>query len=181
MVTCVLEYSSVHTAVVPSSNNTSFDVLMPRFLVARHVQEMFTSKWSKRNMHWEQQYITVQSDGFVHGQPRIEPRPLASSPSVLTNTFRSRVQVLNQRLHNWHLVHYGFGLYQNPTAQWQLASQPAPSLHTHMWNTEIQFTLGGIVYPRAITKKVGLGASSHTTKLPPPPSKDSQSSDQLAF
>ena len=31
MVSCVLEYSSVHTAVVPSSNNTSFGVLMPRF------------------------------------------------------------------------------------------------------------------------------------------------------
>ena len=31
MVSCVLEYSSVHTVVVPSSNNTSFGVLMPRF------------------------------------------------------------------------------------------------------------------------------------------------------
>ena len=31
MVSCVLEYSSVHTAVVLSSNDTSFGVLMPRF------------------------------------------------------------------------------------------------------------------------------------------------------
>ena len=50
---------------------------------------MFTSKWSKRNLHWEQSYSTV------HGQPvtRIEPRPLASSPSVLTNTLTCTVRL----------------------------------------------------------------------------------------
>ena len=36
---------------------------------------------------------TVQSDGYVHGQPRIEPRPLPSSPSVLTNTLTCTVRL----------------------------------------------------------------------------------------
>ena len=54
---------------------------------------MFTSKWSKSNLHWEQQYSTVQSNGFVHGRPRIEPRPLPSSPSVLTNTLTCTVRL----------------------------------------------------------------------------------------
>ena len=36
---------------------------------------------------------TVQSDGSVHGQPRIEPRPLPSSPSVLTNTLTCTVRL----------------------------------------------------------------------------------------
>ena len=39
------------------------------------------------------QYSTVQSDGSVHGQPRIEPRPLPSSPSVLTNTLTCTVRL----------------------------------------------------------------------------------------
>ncbi len=43
-----LAYSStrvhVHTAVVPSSNNTSFDVLMPRFLAARENNSMHRTK-----------------------------------------------------------------------------------------------------------------------------------------
>jgi hypothetical protein len=69
MVSCVLEYSSVHTAVVPSSNNTSFGVLMPRFFKLYAPYQTARANHALQNFQSETSLDTWTGDPHGLGMP----------------------------------------------------------------------------------------------------------------